>query len=169
MNRIEFNERMGMAIPSVIIARKGKKSSKPPVFHKISKNSYNFRPKFFPLVYCKILFLMIYYKGITQIRQKSNQTQGFKRKEFPMKTKKKLIGLVTLVAIVAVLASVFAMNVSAAGTVYTSGNSLYTYTLDDNNRATIVSYLGEESAVTVGKVDGRNVVAIGKNAFAGNT
>lgn len=107
---------------------------------------------------------MIYCKGNVIYLKKNSR-----RKEFHMKKFKKLIGFVTLICVFAVLASLFAVNVSAAGSnVYTSSNALYNYTLDENNQATITKYLGNQSAVTIDRADRYKVIAIADNAFAGN-
>ncbi len=53
--------------------------------------------------------------------------------------------------------------------VFRSKDSLYSYTLNDNNEATITGYAGESASVIVNRIDGNyKVVAIGENAFANN-
>ncbi len=47
---------------------------------------------------------------------------------------------------------------------------IYTYTLDDANRATITGYSGSATALYIpGKIDGHEVVAIGRGAFKNRT
>ncbi|MBR7083318.1 MAG: leucine-rich repeat protein, partial [Clostridia bacterium] len=82
-----------------------------------------------------------------------------------MKPKILIISLV--VAFILALCAVGAM---AADEVKTSGNGLFQYTVHDGNKATITKYLGEETTVTVNKIDGRYTVdSIGYAAFAENT
>jgi hypothetical protein len=54
--------------------------------------------------------------------------------------------------------------------IFKSRDSLFSYTLNDNNEATLVGYAGEAANVVVNRIDGnQKIVAIGENAFAGNT
>ena len=51
--------------------------------------------------------------------------------------------------------------------IYYSRDSLYAYTLNDNNEATLVAYLGESANVVLNRIDGKQkIVAIGSGAFA---
>ena len=51
-----------------------------------------------------------------------------------------------------------------------SRDSLYAYTLNDNNEATLVTYLGNAANVVLNRIDGKQkIVAIDAGAFAGNT
>ena len=54
--------------------------------------------------------------------------------------------------------------------IYYSRDSVYAYTLNDKNEATLVAYTGKAANVVVNRVDGKyKIVAIGSGAFAGNT
>lgn len=50
-------------------------------------------------------------------------------------------------------------------------NGLYRYTLDENNKATIVAYSGtDETVITISRIDGKYAVgAIGDSVFAAST
>ncbi|MBQ0009937.1 MAG: leucine-rich repeat domain-containing protein, partial [Ruminococcus sp.] len=72
--------------------------------------------------------------------------------------------LMILMAVAMILGSVTVL--SGQDEILVSKNSLYSYTLDANNRATIVGYNGAETSVSINKIDGRySVVAIGDGAF----
>ena len=65
-----------------------------------------------------------------------------------------------------------ALCVSAADEkIMTSKNGLYRYTLDENNKATIVAYSGtDETVITISRIDGKYAVgAIGDSVFAAST
>ena len=54
--------------------------------------------------------------------------------------------------------------------IYYSRDSVYAYTLNDNNEATLVAYTGKAANIVVNRIDGKyKIVAIGPGAFAGNT
>lgn len=55
---------------------------------------------------------------------------------------------------VAVMAAalVFTVSADSDGTVYVSNNSLYRYTLDENKKATILSYSGTESNIIINRI-----------------
>ena len=75
-----------------------------------------------------------------------------------------------ILLVAALLVSLLSVGVFAADEVKTSSNGLFEYTVGDGNKATITKYLGEETTVTVNKIDGRYTVdKIGYAAFAENT
>ncbi|MBO4428322.1 MAG: leucine-rich repeat domain-containing protein [Clostridia bacterium] len=81
-----------------------------------------------------------------------------------MKLKILVISLVTALMFLTVC------TFASAASVVTSSNGLYTYTVGSDNTATIISYLGEETSVTINRIDGKYPVgAISYAAFAGNT
>ena len=84
---------------------------------------------------------------------------------------RKLKWIIALIMTAAVMAAVLVFTVSADSddTVYVSNNSLYQYTLDENKKATILSYSGTESNIIINRIDGKYAIAeIAEGAFAGN-
>ena len=84
---------------------------------------------------------------------------------------RKLKWITALIMTVAVMAAalVFTVSADSDGTVYVSNNSLYRYTLDENKKATILSYSGTESNIIINRIDGKYaIVGIAEGAFAGN-
>ena len=83
---------------------------------------------------------------------------------------KKLKRLFVLIAAAVLLTAVFMLTANAeesSGLVYVSNNSLYQYTLDENKKATIVSYSCTESSVVINRIDGKyEIVGIADGAFA---
>ena len=62
------------------------------------------------------------------------------------------------------------VTIETEGQVYLSDNSLYTYTLNKDNTATLVAYNGDAASVVLNRIDGRYIItAIAEGAFAGNT
>ena len=58
----------------------------------------------------------------------------------------------------------------AGKSIYYSRDSVYAYTLNDKNEATLVAYTGKAANVVVNRIDGKyKIVEIGPGAFAGNT
>ena len=85
-----------------------------------------------------------------------------------------LMAAVVMIAVALVLSACGTQNDNGSDTegdlVYVSNNSLYQYTLDENNHATLISYAGTEANVVINRIDGRYaVVKIAEGAFAGNT
>ncbi len=75
-------------------------------------------------------------------------------------------------SIAIILLMVFSMNVISIMSVGAVDLSFedFTYTLNENNEATIVGYTGEDITISVpATIDGNKVVAIGKKAFNYNT
>ena len=78
--------------------------------------------------------------------------------------------ILILLLVAAFAISAFAITAFATEAVQKSQNNLYLYTVDDNNIATITKYLGQETNVTINRIDGKYTVGkIGYGAFAENT
>ena len=62
------------------------------------------------------------------------------------------------------------VTIETEGQAYLSANALYTYTLNNDNTATLIAYNGDAASVVLNRIDGRyTITAIAEGAFAGNT
>ncbi|MBQ9747470.1 MAG: leucine-rich repeat protein [Clostridia bacterium] len=95
-----------------------------------------------------------------------------------MKKAYRFLGLLAAAAITAVTLTLSAgcgdvpsdvPTIETDGQIYHSKNSLFSYTLNDDNKATLITYRGNETKVIVNVIDGKQVVAIAEGAFIGNT
>lgn len=84
--------------------------------------------------------------------------------------KRKIIISIALAICFVICAAMLCVSAADSKTI-TSKNGLYKYTVDENNKATIVAYSGtDETVLTISRIDGKYpVAAIGDSVFAGNT